>query len=148
MKYTTEHIAQLISQNGLKVTQQRIVVYKALLKTTEHPTAEQVYEMVRPENPSISKGTIYKTLEMLAEAGLIMKVPTPGSKMRYDARQKDHSHIYITNTNEIIDFFDEDLRSVIMAHLNRKNLKNLKINKFSLHIEGEKIDPEKQIIIN
>ncbi len=124
------------------------MVYKTLLETNRHPTAEQVYDFVRPGNPSISKGTIYKTLEVLAEAGLVMKVPTPGNQMRYDARQEDHSHIYVTNTNEIIDFFDDELRKVIIAHLNKKNLKNLKINKFSLHIEGEKIDPVKQIIIN
>ncbi len=148
LKYTTEHIAQLISQSGLKVTQQRIVVYRALLETTKHPTAEQVYEMVRPENPSISLGTIYKTLEALAGTGLVKKVPTPGSQMRYDARREDHSHIYVTNTDEIIDFFDDELRKVIMEHIKRKHPENLRIHKFSLHIEGEKIDPEKQIIIN
>jgi len=148
LAYSNGHTAKLISESGLKVTQQRIVVYQWLLETTSHPTAEMVYDMVRSDNPSISKGTIYKTLETLVEVGLVKKIPTSGSNMRYDARQEDHSHICLSNTNEIIDYFDDDLQKMIEDHLKNKHLNNLKIQKFSLHIEGEKIDVKKRILTN
>ena len=68
--------------------------------------------------------------------------------MRYDAHTDTHNHIYCTNTSEIIDFEDPDLNKLIKKFLKSKNIENFNIKDFSLHIEGEKIDKRKHIIIN
>ena len=67
--------------------------------------------------------------------------------MRYDARIDYHNHIYISNTNEILDYDDEELREILMQYLNRKNFSNLNITDFKLQIKGKKINPEKGISI-
>ena len=142
-----EHITSALSEKGLKVTHQRIVVYQAMLSSTKHPTAEQIYESLRVNNPSISLATIYKTLETLAENKLINKVSTPQGSMRYDARTDYHNHIYVLNTNEIMDYEDEELREFLLNYFKKKDFSNLNITDFKLQIKGEKIDPKKGISI-
>jgi Fur family peroxide stress response transcriptional regulator len=142
-----ERIASVLSEKGLKVTHQRIVVYQALLHTKKHPTAEQVYESIKENNPTISVATVYKTLETLAENKLINKVSTPQGTMRYDARIDNHNHIYVSNTHEILDYEDDALREVLLHYLHKKNFSNLNITDFKLQIKGEKIDPKKGISI-
>ncbi|MEO1051679.1 MAG: transcriptional repressor [Bacteroidota bacterium] len=141
-------IKEQLTKANLKVTHQRLVVYSALLKLENHPSAEQVYEFVKPDNPSISLATVYKTLETFVQKGLLNKVSSPEGQMRYDPRLKDHNHIYCLNTKEIIDYFDEDLNNLILDFLKSKHLNNLRIKNISLHIKGDKIDPSKEVSIN
>ena len=140
-------VTKAIADIGLKITHQRIVVYQAILTTDKHPTAEQIYELIKSNNPSISLATVYKTLETFADNGLINKVSTPQGTMRYDANTDNHNHIYISNTNEILDYKDEELREILMNYLNRKKFSNLNITDFRLHIKGEKINPNNGISI-
>lgn len=139
--------AKSIAEKGLKVTHQRIVVYQAIRCTDKHPTAEQIYESLKEKNPSISLATVYKTLETFVENRLINKVSTPLGTMRYDARTENHNHIYVSNTNEIMDYEDEELRNILMNYLNKKNFSNLNITDFRLQIKGEIINPNKGISI-
>ncbi len=148
MKSTKLDIAKsAIAEKGLKVTHQRIVVYQAVVNTNMHPTADQVYDLIKGNNPSITLATVYKTLETFVENRLINKVSTPQGTMRYDARTDNHNHIYISNTNEILDFEDEELKSIMMDYLNKKNFNNLNITDFKLQIKGEKINPKEGITI-
>lgn len=141
-------IKEALSQAGLKATQQRLVIYQCLLNTHHHPTAEDIFEQVRPENPSISLGTVYKTLETLVESNLVQKVPVSEGKMRYDARMDAHNHIYCTNTGEIIDFQDKELEELIRDYFAGKNIQNLAIQNFNLQIRGSKTDPRQDITID
>lgn len=148
MKKSINHIKELLASHGLKATAQRMVIYNYLLDTYEHPTAEKVYEMVIGTLPTISLATVYKTLDTLAEAGIIRRVSNDGGRMRYDANVHSHNHIHCTNTEEIVDYEDEELKKMIQTFLKKKNINNLKITDFSLHISGEKIDPNKDVTIN
>lgn len=136
-----------IAEKGLKITHQRIVVYQAMRCTDKHPTAEQIYDCLKVENPSISLATVYKTLETFVGNKLINKVSTPQGTMRYDARTENHNHIYVTNTNEIIDYEDEELKNILMNYLNKKKFSNLNITDFRLQIKGEIVNPNKGISI-
>ena len=140
-------IVQNLKDAGLKATQQRIVILSTLYEHLDHPSSEEVYKHVKKVNPSISVGTVYKTLECLVEAGLIHKVPTSDGLMRYDGETSAHNHIYITNTNEIINFKDDSLNKLINSYMDEKEIKNLKVKKISLRIEGEKIDLKRKIQI-
>jgi Fur family peroxide stress response transcriptional regulator len=141
-------VTKSIAEKGLKITHQRIVVYQAIRCTDKHPTAEQIYDMIKEQNPSISLATVYKTLETFVENKLINKVSTPQGTMRYDARTENHNHIYVSNTNEIMDYDDEELRIILMDYLNKKKFNNLNITDFRLQIKGEIINPKKGISIS
>jgi Fur family peroxide stress response transcriptional regulator len=152
MKENKAHTAlstlkEALSGAGLKATQQRLVIYQCLIACDNHPTAEEIFEQVRPANPSISLGTVYKTLETLVESQLAQKVPVSENKMRYDARMEAHHHIYCTNTGEIIDFQDKELESLIRNYLEAKQIKNLSVQNFNLQIRGSKTLPEQDVTI-
>lgn len=141
-------LKEALSNAGLKATQQRLVIYQCLMATDKHPTAEEIFEQVRPNNPSISLGTVYKTLETLVESQLARKVPVSENKMRYDARMDTHHHIYCTNTGEIIDFQDKELETMIRQYLESKKIKNLDVQNFNLQIRANKRNPEQDILID
>ncbi len=143
-----DHIQHRIKESGLKVTQQRLVIYTALLGTKSHPTTESIYEDVKQNNPSISLGTVYKTLETFVEFGLAKKVMTEDGIMRYDGYVHSHHHIYCTNTKEIIDYEDENLMLLIKNYLEEKKINNLKIDQISVQINGQKLSLSENVVIN
>jgi Fur family peroxide stress response transcriptional regulator len=136
-----------IAEKGLKITHQRIVVFQAIMGSDKHPTTEQIFELLKEKNPSISLATVYKTLETFVDNQMINKVSTPQGTMRYDARTDNHNHIYISNTNEILDYEDEELKEILLNYLNKKNFSNLNITDFKLQIRGKKLDPKAGISI-
>ena len=143
-----EEIREALGKAGLKATHQRLVIFQCLLNAKNHPTAEDIFEKIRPQHPSISPGTIYKTLDTLVEKQLVQKVPVSENKMRYDARMEAHSHIYCTNTGDIIDFHDPGLEALIRDYFAKKNIKNLSIQDFNLQIRGTKSNPAQDVKID
>lgn len=133
-------------ESGLKATHQRIVVYEALMDLHgKHPTAEEVYQHLKPANPSISLGTVYKTLDSFAETSLVRKVLSEEGGKRFDANTTAHSHIYCSNTKEIIDFEDDELDQLLQGFFQKRNLSNFEIKGFSVQLTGNKVEPEKSI---
>jgi Fur family ferric uptake transcriptional regulator len=76
-----------------RLTEQRRVILEELSKVRSHPTAAEIYEMVRKRLPKISLGTVYRNLELLAESGRINKLDVGGSQKRFDGRPEDHYHV-------------------------------------------------------
>ena len=132
----------------LKATQQRIVIYEAVLRLDNHPTTEEIYAFIRPDNPSVSLGTVYKNLEKFVEAKLIKKVACEDGMMRFDGNIDKHNHFYCTNTHEIIDFQAEDLHELISNFLKNKKIHNFEIQDFHLQINGIKVDTQKEIVFS
>ncbi|ELR70385.1 transcriptional regulator, Fur family [Fulvivirga imtechensis AK7] len=141
------HIKEKLSEAGLKVTHQRIVIMDSILRLDNHPTVEQIFDLIRDANPSLSLGTVYKTVETFVNNGLLSKVSTNEGQMRYDPKLHNHGHIYCGNTSEIIDYYDEELNDMILNFFKKKKVNNLKIKNITLQINGDKIDPEKDILI-
>ena len=133
---------------GLKATQQRIVVYQVFSNYEGHPGAEEIYDLVKTNNPSISLATIYNTLDTFVASELAVKVSTPAGKMKYDATVDNHNHIYCSNTDEIYDFHDAELNQLIQNYMDKKDINNFDVKDIRLHIRGNKIIPEKEIKIN
>lgn len=146
-KYSLSDIREKLNQVGLKATHQRLVIYEALCKLMRHPSAEEIFELVKSKNPSISLGTVYKTLDSFVETGLLHKVSTRQGTMRYDVNVTPHHHLYCTNTHEIYDFQDGDLQELIQKFLTSKNFSNFEVEDIRLHINGKKIDKRKNITI-
>jgi len=97
---------------GLKATPQRVAILRALLGVPEHPSPEEVYRLVAEEMPSISLGTIYKTLDALEGAGMVSQVALLNETKRYDANQSPHHHLICTSCRRIVDFTDPSLDGI------------------------------------
>lgn len=135
-----KEIKQKLTETGLKATTQRLVIYEAVLNTKEHPTADAIFEMIKEQHPSIALGTVYKTLDVLVEAGLVRKVKSGDDILRFDARIDDHSHLYCTKTNRILDYEDPELTDLLSAYFAKKQIHNFKVTDFQVQISGELLE--------
>lgn len=142
-----QNIKSSLADHGLKVTHQRLVIYQELQDAHNHPAAEAIYEKIKKKIPSISLATVYKTLETFVEKGLINRVNTSESHMRYDGRLDNHNHMYCTKTGDIVDFSDDQLDEIISKFLKSKKIRNFNLKSFKLHVIGEKIDHEESMDI-
>jgi len=88
----------------LPVTVQRRVVYEALLRSADHPTADQLYHQVRRRLPAISRTTVYRVLETLVELGLAMRVPNRRAVVRYDPNTERHHHLICVVCDRVQDW--------------------------------------------
>ena len=86
-----------------RATRQRQVILEELRGVTSHPTADEVYDMVRRRMPHISLGTVYRNLEALSEQGLIQKLEFGGHQMRFDGNPQNHCHVRCTQCSCISD---------------------------------------------
>lgn len=90
---------------GIKKTHQRIEIFREVIETDEHPDAETIYMRVRERIPTISLDTVYRTLEMLVELGLITTLKAPHERMRFDANMHIHHHFVCVQCGLIRDFY-------------------------------------------
>ncbi|MEW6595712.1 MAG: transcriptional repressor [Thermodesulfobacteriota bacterium] len=79
--------------SSLRVTKQRQIILDELCSVTSHPTADDLYQMVRQRLPRISLGTVYRNLETMAELGMIQKLEVGGTQKRFDGNAATHYHV-------------------------------------------------------
>ena len=104
MKLDVESFERKCRRAGLKVTPQRIAVYKVLAGTNEHPCAESVFQQVKKLIPNISLDTVNRTLLTLNRIGVAFIVEGSGDPKRFDANLYDHQHFKCIKCKKIIDF--------------------------------------------
>ncbi|MFC1516787.1 transcriptional repressor [Thermodesulfobacteriota bacterium] len=85
------------------MTQQRKIILEELKKLDTHPSADQIYSIVRRRLPRVSLGTVYRNLEVLSELGEIQKLELSGSLKRYDWDTNKHYHIRCMRCNRVED---------------------------------------------
>ena len=85
------------------MTKQREVILDEIKRTSAHPTADQLYEMVRKKLPRVSIGTIYRNLEQLCRSGVIKKLNIASSQSRYDGNTENHYHVYCIDCGSVND---------------------------------------------
>jgi Fur family ferric uptake transcriptional regulator len=93
------------------MTRQRKVILEELRKVDTHPSADEVYEMVRQRLPRISLGTVYRNLEILSKTGVIQKLEPGSTLKRFDGNPDAHYHLRCMQCERIFDaHFDIDLK--------------------------------------
>lgn len=137
-----ENLKLQLNACGLKATPQRLVILETLNQMQNHPTAELLYEQVKPKHPGMSLATVYKNLETLVATGMVQKVSTRETHMRYDGNVQPHHHVFCTNTQEIIDFSDPELEKLLKEYFDRKDVRNLDIKEIRVNVRAEKRNPE------
>lgn len=110
--YTASELAKILRDNGCKVTPQRLAVYDMLSHTTEHPTAEMIYQKVKEQYPTMSFATVYKSVEIFSKLGVIQVLNTGEDSFRYDAKTSEHPHIKCTKCGRVNDVSHLDARAV------------------------------------
>lgn len=95
-------VEQVLARRGERLTRQREAVLACLQASDEHPEARMIYERVSRDLPQVSLGTIYRTLAVLRDAGLIQELKY-GSVSRYDANIGDHDHTHCLECGRVQD---------------------------------------------
>lgn len=90
---------------GLRVTKQRIEIYKAIFESKAHPDAEALYNAIKNKVPNVALDTVYRTLTSLENLNMVFRVDSLLPKARFDADYTPHSHFLCTKCNEIYDIF-------------------------------------------
>ncbi len=103
-----DRLIAFCKKSALKITPQRCSVYKHLLRSKSHPTAEETFQAIRKEYPNISYDTVNRTLLTFAEIGLADIVQTKGGARRFDLASDEHHHFQCLECGTIIDFSDKD----------------------------------------
>jgi Fe2+ or Zn2+ uptake regulation protein len=85
------------------MTRQRKVILEELCKVDTHPSADELYAMVRKRLPRISLGTVYRNLEILAENGEIQKLEPGGTLKRFDGKTESHYHLRCIRCDRVVD---------------------------------------------
>mgnify|MGYP005834544365 CR=1 FL=1 len=86
-----------------RMTRQRRVIIEVLKRLDSHPTADELYGLVRRRIPHVSLGTIYRNLDALAEAGIIRKLDLGGTQKRFDGNLEQHHHVRCTRCGNVAD---------------------------------------------
>lgn len=111
MSYSRKTIEHALRQHGYKITPQRRTVISEILNTHEHLTPAAIHDRVKTEHPGIGLVTIYRTLEILAELGLICETHAGHSCRSYLMRESSahHHHLICSDCGKVVDFADCNL---------------------------------------
>jgi len=104
MKNELDAFAEACREKDLRLTPQRLEIFKELAQATDHPTAETLHQRLIQGMPTLSLDTVYRTLGTFANLGLVNKVETSESQAYFEVAQVQHHHLICRKCKEIIDF--------------------------------------------
>ena len=100
-------------QRGVRLTDQRKLVAKVMSESTDHPDVDELHKRVNKIDSKISIATVYRTVKLFEETGIVAKHDFKGTKARYEeATQEHHDHLIDVNTGEITEFVNEDIEKL------------------------------------
>jgi Fur family transcriptional regulator, iron response regulator len=108
--YSTDEITGLLREHGINTTSQRLEIARAMFSRGGHFSAEDVFALVNDPEPHVSKATVYNTLGLFAENGLIHPVIVDPAKVFYDANTAPHYHFYDVGTGMLSDISAHDVQ--------------------------------------
>jgi len=97
----------------IKPTHQRTEIYRELMATEDHPNAETIYGNVKKRIPAISLDTVYRTLRLFEQKGIISRVSAAGESMRFDGNTKRHHHFICVECGKVRDFYSDDFNNLV-----------------------------------
>lgn len=107
-------ISRSLQKFGYRLTPQRIAIYNYLVDSRAHPTANQVYDELKKEFPSLSLATVYNTLEMFTKIGFVNELGSIGDgKIHYDANSEPHVNIACVSCHQILDIPSEHVAQLM-----------------------------------
>ena len=107
MKDTLE---ELCRKRGVRLTEQRKVIAEIMTSSSDHPDVDELHKRINKIDSKISIATVYRTVKLFEEAGVVSKHDFKGGKARYEkSPEEHHDHLIDVNSGEIIEFVDENI---------------------------------------
>ena len=122
-------------------TKQREAILRVLRNTRAHPTADWIYEEVKKEIPNISKGTVYRNLQVLQEDGAVSELNLNGTLSRFEAKQASHYHFRCEQCGKVFDL-DEPVNNELDERVAKRT--GFKVSHHQLEFRGLCIDCQQQ----
>lgn len=98
---------------GLRLTEQRRIIAHVLEAATDHPDVEELYARAAARDPNISLATVYRTVKLFEEAGILERVDFGDGRARYeDAEREHHDHLIDLHTGQVIEFVDPEIEAL------------------------------------
>ena len=108
-----ETIEEKCLAKGVKLTEQRKIIAKVMSSSKDHPDVDELYKRVLNIDPKISIATVYRTVKLFAEEGIVAKHGFKGTKARYEElSESHHDHLIDIKTGEIIEFVDDEIEKL------------------------------------
>ena len=142
----SETIEQKCQSQGVKLTDQRRIIAKVISESKEaygesdHPDVDELYNRVSKIDPKISIATVYRTVKLFEEAGILTKHDSKGGKARYEIND-DHNHLIDIKTGDIIEFVDEEIEELQKKIANKYGYK---LVDHKLELYGVKVDKKNE----
>lgn len=121
MKVTKQEVERRMEQfktvcrdKGIKMTHQRMEIFREVAQTGDHPGAEQVHERVRRRIPTVSLDTVYRTIWLLKDLGLVVTLGQEYARARFDANLNEHHHFVCSHCGFTRDFYSSDLNTITL----------------------------------
>ena len=109
----SETIEQKCISKGVKLTEQRKIIAKVMATSDDHPDVDELYNRVSKIDAKISIATVYRTVKLFEEAGILAKHEFKGEKARYEEiSESHHDHLIDVKTGEIIEFVDDEIEKL------------------------------------
>ena len=132
-------VAAVLQEHGIKVSAQRVAVANYVLYASDHPSADEVWTRVKKKFPHISRATVYNTLNLLVEEGLLKQLALAEGCLVFDANVDDHHHFIDEATGEISDIPWEALQVSNIA-----KLEGFDITDYQVVLRGKRTGQEKK----
>ena len=140
MSEDSHSLEEICIAKGLRMTEQRRVIARVLEKASDHPDVEELYARACVVDPRISLATVYRTVRLFEEAGILDKLEFGDGRARYEDAERDHhDHLIDLSTGEVIEFCDpeiEALQEKIAARLGYK-LKGHRMELFGVPLKRD-----------
>ena len=113
----TDNFIKRCKEVGMKVTPQRVAIYRELASSDQHPSAEMIYQRIKKYYPNVSLTTIYRTLETFENLGIVFVVNVLYDAARYDANLEPHHHVVCVKCRKVEDFYDDSHENLRISNM-------------------------------
>lgn len=118
-EHPADHLEERLRRHGITPTQQRLDLARLLLERPAHFSADELYLRAREEGARVSRATVYNTLKLFVDRGLIRQVLVDPSRVFYDSNTRPHHHFYDTDSGHLTDVESTDVDIVGLPELPR-----------------------------
>jgi len=130
MAESVKNLSEILLEKGIRPSYQRIKVLEYLVENRCHPTADQIFHHLVKEIPTLSKSTIYNTVNLFIESELLKPIGIEDNEVRYDIDTSDHGHFKCESCGNIFDF------GIDIENLATKDLKGFQIHDKNVYFKG------------
>ena len=121
MKKEIDEFNKAMKQAEKRVTPQRLAIFKMLISTDAHPTAQEIYRQVKQEHPMITLATVYHTLDMLIQIGMAKELGFSGLSTRFEANMKPHINLICLKCGKIEDLNEPNSLEALKAVIDKNS---------------------------